>query len=372
MSPSATVTDTMANLVEELGSAIIPFRQGDIAEVEVIGVSKQRVLVNVADLALGFVPQREFSPDSSQLEPGRKVLGYVLVPENEDGFVVLSLKRADRERLWRTISEQMETGAILSVKVTSANKGGLVIDYGGIEGFLPLSQLSSGQYAKLVAGGDLEGKLRQIVGQTIRVKILSFDERNRKLIFSEKAVGSAETEARIHELKVGDKIEGTITGIVDYGLFVDISELEGLVHISELAWERVNDIRKLYKVGEKVMVSVIGVEENRVSLSIKRLQPDPWQEAVKTYQVGQRVTGEVTRLTQFGAFVRLDAIVEGLVHVSEILPRTTDGTDANIASVLTSGERYPFIVLSIEPTSHRISLSYRSAQANAPATKDAA
>jgi small subunit ribosomal protein S1 len=360
----------MANLVEELGAAIIPFRQGDITEVEVMGVSKQRVLVNVQNLALGFIPQREFSPDSTSLEIGQKVLAYVLLPENEDGFVVLSLKRADRERLWRTIAEQMETGAILAVKVTSANKGGLVIDYGGIEGFLPLSQLSSGQYARLVADGDLEGKLRQIVGQTIRVKILSFDERNRKLIFSEKAVGSAETEARIHSLKVGDELDGTITGIVDFGLFVDIGELEGLVHISEIAWERVNDIRKLYKVGEKVKVSVIGVEERRVSLSIKRLQPDPWQEAVKAYQVGQRVTGEITRLTPFGAFVRLDAIVEGLVHVSEILPRDADA-DAAIENVLKPGESYPFVVLSIDPAGHRISLSYRSAQTGEAAKSDA-
>lgn len=357
----AVPADTMAALAEELGSALIPFRQGDIVEVEVIGVNKQRILVNVGNLALGFIPQREFSPDSLSLEIGQKILGYILLPENQDGYVVLSLKRADRERLWRTIAEQMEGGTVLSVKVTGSNKGGLVIDYGGIEGFLPLSQLSSSQYARLVAGGDLEGKLRALVGQTIRVKILSFDERNRKLIFSEKAAGSQESTARIQNLALGQRLEGTITGIVDFGIFVDIGGLEGLVHISEIAWERVNDLKKLYKVGEKITVEVIGLEDNRVSLSVKRLQPDPWQEAVKAYQPGQRVTGSVTRITPFGAFVRLDAIVEGLVHVSEILPKDAD-PDLTIEKVLTVGEQYPFLILAVDPAAHRISLSYRSAQ----------
>lgn len=366
MPTEATVSsaDTMAALAEELGSAIIPFRQGDIAEVEIIGISKQRLLVNIQDIALGFIPQREFSTDSSNLEIGQKVLAYVLVPENEDGYVVLSLKRADRERLWRTIAEQTTSGTVLTVKVTSANKGGLVIDYGGIEGFLPLSQLSSAQYARLASGGDIESKIRQLIGQTIRVKILSFDERTRKLIFSEKAVGNEETVARLKEIKVGDQMDGTVTGIVDFGLFVDIGELEGLVHISEVSWDRVADLRKIYKPGDKARVEVIGVEENRVSLSIKRLQPDPWQEAVKAYSAGGQVEGTVTRITPFGAFVRLDPVVEGLVHISEVIDRDRE-PEQTVDRYLKIGENYPFVILSIDAPAHRIALSYRSAKGQA-------
>lgn len=359
--PSAAA-DSMAALVEEYGPAIIPFRQSDIVEVEVTGVSKQRILVNVQDLALGFIPQREFSTDSSMVEVGQKLLGYILSPENEDGYVVLSLKRADRERLWRTIAEQSTSNAVLSVKISDANKGGLVIDYGGIEGFLPISQLSSSQYARLAGhGGDLESKLRGLVGQMLRVKILSYDERARKLIFSEKAAGQPETSDRLKELAVGQKLDGTVTGVVDFGLFVEIGGIEGLVHISEVSWERVEDLRKLYKPGDKVAVEVIAVDDQRVSLSIKRLLVDPWLESVKKYEVGKRVEGTVTRITQFGAFVRLDPVIEGLVHVSEIIDRESE-PQQTIEQILEAGKVYPFIILSIDPAAHRIALSHRSAK----------
>lgn len=357
-------TDSMAALVEELGPEIIPFRQGDIVPVIVIGASKVRVLVNVSDLALGFIPQREFSLDSHKLEVGAKALAYVLVPENEDGYVVLSFKRADRERLWKMIAEQAAEGAILSVKISDANRGGLVIDYGGIEGFIPVSQLASGHIPRPTPGGariDLTSKLREFVGQQLQVKILSFDERARKLIFSEKAAGGAASAEVLKNIHAGDTIDGTITGVVDFGLFVDIGGVEGLVHISEISWDRIDDLRSRYQVGQKVTVKVTNLEGDKVSLSMKRLLPDPWLEAVKTYQVGSRVTGVVTRITSFGAFVRLDPHIEGLAHVSEILDRTAQ-PDATIESVLKVGEEPPFIILSIDPTTHRLALSYRSAQ----------
>lgn len=358
--------DSMATLVEQLGSSIIPFRQSDIVEVEVIGVSKQRVLVNVRDLALGFVPQREFSLDSHRLEIGQKVLAYVLVPENEDGYVVLSLKRADRERLWRMIAEQAESGATLSVKISDANRGGLVIDYGGIEGFIPISQLASQHVPRGAAGSDerpeLSSRLKELVGSQIHVKILSFDERARKLIFSEKAAGSAEAAAVIGKLTVGDKLEGAVTGIVDFGLFVDIGGIEGLVHISEISWDRIDDLRSRYHPGDKVLVQIVSIEGDKVSLSIKRLAPDPWLVSVKKYQVGDRITGAVTRITAYGAFVRLDEKIEGLVHVSEVIDRDHE-SDTTIESVLQVGQSYPFIILSIDPATHRLALSYRSAQA---------
>lgn len=358
--------DSMATLVEELGSAIIPFRQGDILEVEVIGVSKNRILVNVSDLALGFVPQREFSLDATRLEIGQKVLAYVLVPENEDGYVVLSLKRAERERLWRTIAEQAASGATLSVKVSDVNRGGLVIDYGGIEGFIPVSQLASSHVPRGDDGDSRDGfssKLSELVGRDLRVKIISFDERARKLIFSEKAVGSEQAAAALAAYKVGEKIEGTVTGVVDFGLFVDIGGVEGLVHISEISWDRIDDLRSRYHPGDKVTVVVTAIEGDKVSLSMKRLTPDPWASAIEKFHVGDRVEGTVTRITQFGAFVRLEEKIEGLVHISEVVDRETH-PEATVESVLTVGKTYPFIILSIDPEAHRLALSYRSAATN--------
>lgn len=362
--PVIPAVDTMSALVDELGAAIIPFRQGDIVEVEVIGVSKQRVLVNVSDLALGFIPQREFSLDSNRLEAGQKVLAYVLVPENEDGYVVLSLKRADRERLWHMIAEQSASSAVLTVKVSDANRGGLVIDYGGIEGFIPISQLANTHLVRGNDGGDrpdLSNKLRELVGQNLRVKILSFDERARKLIFSEKAAGSAETAAALEKIKVGETMSGSVTGVVDFGLFVDIGGLEGLVHISEVSWDRIDDLRSRYQVGDKVTVQVVNVEGDKVSLSIKRLTPDPWLESVEKYKVGDKIEGAVTRITPYGAFVRLDPKIEGLVHISEVIDRDTNA-EGTIEQILKIGESYSFIILSIDPGTHRLALSYRSAQ----------
>lgn len=358
-----TIFATMEGIVEELGSNIIPFRQGDIIEVTVLAVSKHRILVNIQDLALGIVPAREFSFDTRELELGTKALAYVLVPENEDGYVVLSFKRADRERLWKTVAQQAEEGVVMNVRVSDANKGGLVINYGGVEGFLPLSQLAPQHFPRTRRAGDtVPQKLRDLIGKTINVKILSYDEHSRKLIFSEKAVESGSPSERLQEIKIGDRIEGAITGVVDFGLFVDIGAIEGLVHISEVSWDRVENLRNLFEVGQKVEVEVITIDDDRVSLSLKRLQPDPWQEAVKRYSVGLRVEGEITRITPFGAFVRLDPTIEGLVHISEILPEIREEKPAEaIAEILSIGTRYPFVILSIEPQTHRIALSYRSA-----------
>lgn len=354
---------TMEEIVEGLGSNIIPFRQGDIIEVTILAVSKHRILINIQDLALGIVPAREFSFDTRELEVGATALAYVLVPENEDGYVVLSFKRADRERLWKTVAQLAEDGAVMNVRVSDANKGGLVINYGGVEGFLPLSQLAPQHFPRSRQPGDaIPQKVRDLVGKTINVKILSYDEQSRKLIFSEKAVEAGSPSERLQEIKLGDRIEGSITGIVDFGLFVDIGAIEGLVHISEVSWDRVENLRELYEVGEKVDVEVISVDDARVSLSVKRLKPDPWQEAVKQYTVGQRVEGDVTRITPFGAFVRLDPAIEGLVHISEILEEMHEDRPAEaIAEILSVGSRASFVILSIEPQTHRIALSYRSA-----------
>lgn len=269
----APIPKSMEEIVKTAGPALVPVRQGEVVEVSVLQVSKHRVLVDVGGVTLGFVPEREFSFDTNELKSGDKVLAYVLSPENEDGYVVLSLRRADRERIWRTLGEKQQTGELITIKAKAANRGGLLIELAGIEGFLPVSQLSSAHYPK-VEGGDksaILGRLQTIVGEPLKVKILSLDKNTNKLIFSEKAAAGLVESAALEGLKVGDILEGAVTGVVPFGLFVNVGDVEGLVHISEVSWERVEDLGSLYKVGQKVKVKVLKIEGNRVYFTIKQL-----------------------------------------------------------------------------------------------------
>ncbi|MDO8512900.1 MAG: S1 RNA-binding domain-containing protein [bacterium] len=344
---------TMAELVEDAGQSLIPFRQSDVVEVTITSITKNKILVDVRGLCLGFIPEREFSYDFEELKVGDKVLAYVLSLENDEGFVVLSLKRADRERIWRTLQEKMDSGELLSVKITQANRGGLIVQFGDVEGFLPVSQLSTAHYPR-VSGGDKDmilSKLNEIVSQTLRVKVISFDRNANKLIFSEKAAGDVLQEEKALQFKVGQHVKGKITGIVDFGVFVNLGEFEGLVHISEISWERVDDPRKLFTAGQEVEVVVIGIENGRVSLSIKRLNPDPWNAEAGKLKAGEDVKGEITRVTPFGIFVKLSDRLEGIVQVSEI------SDDKPVKE----GETHDFKILSIEPESRKLTLSLKQA-----------
>lgn len=352
MAKDATIL-TMDELVLEQGTNLVPFKAGEVIEAEVISATRNKILVDLNGLTVGMVPGREFTYEAREIKPGDKVLAYIITLENEDGLAVLSMRRADRERVWRNVKEKQESGEVVDVKVSDVNKGGLLVDFNGVEGFIPASQLSATNYPK-VADGDrdlITNRLRELVGTSLQVKILSFDQPANKLIFSEKAAGEADIAEKVKELPVGQRLTGEVTGVVDFGIFVRIGEIEGLVHISEISWEKIDNLRDRYNVGDKVEVVVIGVEGSRVSLSIKRLQDDPWQEKVSGFKVGQAVEGEVTRITPFGAFVRLVDGVDGLVHISELGDKLTDPHD-----VVTLGKKYQFEILSIESMAHRISL----------------
>lgn len=344
---------TMDELVQEQGTQLVPFKAGQVFEAEVISATRNKIMVDLKGLTVGIIPGREFSAEGHEIKPGDKVLAYIITLENEDGYAVLSMRRADRERIWRTVKEKEESGEPVAVKVADINKGGLLVDFSGVEGFIPASQLSTTHYPK-VADSDrdqIANRLRELIGKTLSVKILSFDPQTNKLIFSEKAAGDADLAAKVKDLPLGERLSGEVTGVVDFGLFVRIGEIEGLVHISEISWEKIDNLRDRYKVGDKVEVVVIGVEGSRVSLSMKRLQDDPWQKKVVDLKVGQEVEGEVTRVTAFGAFVRLVEGVDGLVHISELGDKLAD---PNLA--VTVGDKHQFEILSIEPLAHRISL----------------
>jgi ribosomal protein S1 len=294
----------------------------------------------------------------------------VLVLEDDRGNIVLSLRRADRERITGELNSRVKDGQPMQVKVSDANKGGLLIELGDFTGFLPVSQLASEHYPRVDNGNpdEIYARLKELVGQTLSCKVLNFDAQQGKLIFSEKAAGDVLQEKKLQNIKENDTLEGTITGIVDFGIFVRLGEgeeaLEGLVHISEIAWGRVSDIAALYKVGDTVKVLVVSTADNRVSLSMKRLLPDPWQEAASKYKVGDTVKGQVTRITPFGVFVRLDNEIDGLVHISEIAnERITDP-----GTILHMGEDFDFKIISIDPNQHRLGLSYK--RLNEPAVAE--
>lgn len=342
---------TMKDLIAQKGdSAFFPYHEGDLVEVSVISVSSSRAMVDVGDMFIGIIPERELSVAAKNLKPGDKVLAYILVLENDHGNAVLSLKRADKERYWKDLKGKFELGEAVNVIVKEANKGGLIVCFGDIEGFMPVSQLAPEHYPRV--GNDRDqilSRLNKLVNQTLIAKVINFDIGGNKLIFSEKATTDAKIAEKIKGFSVNDIIAAEITGVVDFGLFVSAEGVEGLVHISEISWDRVEDIRKMYKVGDKVEAQIISVENNRFSLSIKRLQPDPWITNSKKYKEGQIVEGEVTRVTPFGAFIKLDENVDALAHISEL-----DEVDLEV------GSKYKFKILTVDAESHKMSLSIKA------------
>lgn len=349
---------TMKDLAQKVGNRLIPFKAGELFEVKVLKVFKNKILVDVGGMALGIIPEQELSPEMGEVKVNDKILGYILTVENDEGYVILSLRRADRERITKLLDEKFEKGEVLPVKATSANKGGLICQFGDFEGFLPLSQLASSHYPKVSSGdrGEILKKLQPLVNQTFQVKILNFEAAAGKLIFSEKAAGDVAFRQKLAQIKIGSRLKGEITGIVNFGLFVrvqlaDDEEMEGLVHISEVSWDHIEDLNKKFIIGDKIDVEVISTENNRLSLSIKKLQPDPWLKEALSYKVGDLVSGTVTKITPFGAFVKVGKL-DGLVHISELGEKITDPR-----LVVEEGKSLKFKIISIERELHKLALS---------------
>jgi len=345
-------TETMEKLSEEQDETLVPFGVGEVTECTVISASSHRILCDLNGLTYGLVPEKEFSFDTRELKEGDKVTASVMSMENKDGYVILSLRRADRNRLWEVLQEKKEKATLVEVKVVSANRGGLMVEAGGIQGFLPVSQLSSEHYPR-VEGGDpnqILQRLRKMIGEILTVKIIAAEKAEEKLIFSEKSVGGDLPGGVEANFEIGQEVEGTITGIAAFGLFINIGLIEGLVHISEISWDRVDDLTKLFKVGGKIKTKVTKVENGRVSLSIKRLQEDPWIEQMKKLKIGQKVEGEISKVTVYGAFVRLPEGLDGLVHASSA------SGDIDKIKALQNGEKHQFEVIELKPESRRIGL----------------
>jgi len=353
---------TMTDLVGAKGQTVKLMQPGDVVEGNILSKGKNEVYIDIPGYGLGVVRGRELYDDErvlSQMQLGDPVFALVVEQENKDGNVELSFRKAGHERVWSGLKELLDKKELIQSKILEANKGGLMVEINNVLGFLPVSQLSTLHYPRVEEGdkNKILSILQGYVGQMFTVRVITADAEEEKLIVSEKAAQEEELKGKLSKLAVGQSVEGTVTGVVDFGVFVKFSDdLEGLVHISELAWQRIDDPKNIVKVGDKVKAQVISLENDRISLSMKRLTRDPWVDVVKKYQVGQSVKGRVTKLMAFGAFVELDNDIHGLAHLGEL----SDHEISDPKEAVTEGEEYTFKIISIEPENHRLGLSLKA------------
>ena len=360
---------TMNDLLQS-GVEIKVLKPGDTVAGKILTVGKNEVYVDIEGYGIGVVRGRELYDDEatlSNLKPGAEVYASVVETENKEGNIELSFRQAGQERVWTTLQEKLSSKEIIKTKILEANKGGLMVEINSVVGFLPVSQLSTEHYPRVEDGdkNKILSVLNSYVGTMFDVQIITADQQEEKLIVSEKAVFEKELQDRISKLKISDTVTGTVSGIVDFGVFVKFGELEGLVHISELAWQRIEHPKDIVRVGQEVKCVVIGLDKGRISLSMKQLEKDPWQDSVKKYQIGQVVKGKVSKVMPFGVFVELDDQIQGLAHLMEL----SHDEVKNPEDVLKAGEEREFKIISIEPQEHRLGLSIKALQEK-PAAKE--
>jgi len=348
---------------------------GEIRKGTIASIGSSQILVSIGAKSEGIVSGRELEQLSASereaLVVGAEIPVYVQNPEDENGNVVLSLRRAQEQMSWENVEKMLDEDRVYESTIVGFNKGGLIAMVGGLRGFVPSSQISGGRRAQ-ATGDTPEQRWQKMVGQPISVRIIEVDRERRRLILSERAA-SAESrqsikERVIDELEVGQTYSGRVTSLSDFGAFVNINGADGLVHLSELSWERVQHPRDVLEVGQEVKVKVINIdrEKKRIGLSLRALADDPWKSRVEKFAVGQLVEGVITRLTKFGAFARLEGDIEGLIHISEM----ADHRIEHPKEVLKDGEVCTLRIVRIDPEQHRIGLSLRKVDSGAYADKD--
>jgi len=365
-------TEPASTMADFLNQTKISFpKEGDVIEGTVLEIGSNAVYLDLGVFGTGIVLGKEIKDGlgtTDKLKVGDSVTATVTDLENDDGYTELSVREASIEKAWLDLEEKQAEEAVFSTKILDANKGGLIVEVNGITGFLPVSQLSNEHYPRVEEGekGKILEKLRSYIGTEMQVKVIDIDREGEKLIVSEKAAYSAEEKKAISELKAGDVIEGEVSGVVDFGAFIKFfppsknesvreeDKLEGLVHISELAWQLIDNPRDIIKTGDRVKAKIIGIDNTRVSLSIKALAKDPWVSAEEKYQAGKTYDGQVRKINHFGAFVYLDDDIHGLAHVSELLEANPG---KNIEEIIQVENTYKWKILSIDPKEHRMGLA---------------
>jgi len=344
-------------------------KKGDLIQGKVVDVKKGTVLVDIGAKSEGVISGKELATkEKLEINVGDGIMVYVVNPEDEVGNIVLSLRRTDAVRRWLALELAQKSDEVVVATVTEANTGGVLVMVGGLSGFIPTSQLSQEVMAQTgisnMSKDDISAipmKLNELVGKEIKAKIMELDRKKNRIILSEKLVVNAqsvkEREATLKRIKVGDALTGQVTGITPFGLFVNAEGLEGLVHLSEMSWDKVDNPADLYEVGKSIKVQLIGLSDNgkRVAYSIKRLTPDPWATVVSKYKVGQLVSGKITKIAVFGAFVRIDDGLNGLIHISEL----SDKMVTNPEDVVKVGDAVEVMIISISPNERHLGLSLK-------------
>jgi len=354
----------MENLLNKTPE-IKPPLLGDLVVGKVIDISSNSVYIDLGARGTGIIfgiELRDGMKTYENLKAGDEISATVVEPENENGYIELSLREASLEKAWKTLEENLDKAESMIAKVIDANKGGLIIELNNITGFLPVSQLSPDNYPRVEAGNrnQILSHLRGFIGKDLKIQIIGLDQEKEKLIVSEKALRQEEFDKIIANLKIGQAVEGVVTGIAQFGVFVKFKiasrEMEGLVHISELAWQRIEDPAEIVKVNDQVKAKIISLDNNRVALSIKDLKKDPWIKISKKYQTGDIIKGKVIKIDNFGAFVELDKDIHGLAHISQFKAGEID-------KKLKLGKKYNFKISSIEAKEHRMGLELCPAKA---------
>jgi small subunit ribosomal protein S1 len=357
----------MSDFAKDLAASepIKSFKVGEIVAGTAIVANQKMILVDLDGQFTGIITgthMHSSTEDSTTIEPGARIESIVIGEDAHSGLIHLSLRKASQAKLIEKLHSNFDTKEIITVVPNEANKGGLLIDLDGIKGFIPVSQLTPEHYPR-VEGANAERILEQLnklVGKPFQVRVINVDQGGKKIIFSEKAAIEEQRAAALQSIKVGDVVEGHVSGILTYGLFVTFQGIEGLVHVSEIDWGHVNNPHKHAKIGDKVTIQIIGIEGEKISLSIKRLKANPWQVLADKYQVGDIVEAPVLRLSQFGIFLELDGAISGLIHLSEI--------PADMAKTLEekvhSGEMMKARIITFDPIAKRIGLSLKALDPN--------
>ena len=367
--------NNMASLLESEGVNIDFPRQGEIRQGIIASITPGQILVSVGTKSEGIITGKEYEaiPENElkELEVGKEISVYILNPEDSNGNLVLSYTQAREEENWKQAEEMMAEKTPFESKIVAYNKGGLIVSLNGLRGFVPASQISMSRKSTMT-GDTPEQRYGKMIGEPITCCVMEVDRERRRLIFSERAA-SNETRETVKEriienLQEGEIRKGRVTSLADFGAFVNINGADGLVHLSEVSWDHIKNPAEVLKVGDEVNVKVISVDKDkkRIGLSIRQTQEDPWGDRISKYQVGQLLPAEITRLTKFGAFAKLEEDLEGLIHISEISEKRIE----HAKEVLKEGDKVTVRVIKIDPEAHRIGLSIRRVDSMAYADQD--
>ena len=355
-------TSIFADLLEKDG-VNIP-QVGDIIKGTVVTASKSEVILDIEGVLMGVVRGPELYAEVDEyanLKPGDQAEAAVLETENEGGHIELSFRQVGQEKAWEALREAFKEKEAVKIRIIDANKGGLLARYCQINGFLPVSQLAPENYPR-ISGGDkskILEKLKSFVGRDFEVSVITLNEDENKIIFSEKDVWNKKQKPALDRYNVGMVVDGRITAITNFGVFLNFDDgMEGLIHISEIAWQRIDSPNELFKVGDHIKAEIVSIDGSKIFLSSKKLQKDPWQEASAKYSVGQTISGTVVKLNPFGLFVKLDEEIHGLAHISQL---NLAGKE-KLSDLFKTGEVRDFEIVSISPAEHRLGLKLTDAK----------